>query len=281
MAGWGAIPVRAAQDDEAGDDDAVAATLSEPGLIDALPWRLTARAGLLFTEHETLARVDSELLGQGSDVDVERDLGLEERTRDVRFDVALGLGRRHQLQVGYLSLSRAGRTTLQTQIQFGDQVFPADVGVESLVELRLVPVAYRFAVVRSDRVDLGLSAGVLALFTEAGVEAVSAGVAERESAEFPLPVVGLDGVIGLAPRLYGTGGVKYFAIEVDGIEGSWREFRASLEYFPLAHVGLGAGWRFIRLEADGTEGLLSRPEGTLLLLDYEFAGPHLYLTLGL
>jgi hypothetical protein len=40
-------------------------------------------------------------------------------------------------------------------------------------------------------------------------------------------------------------------------------------------------YRTISLEADATGGILSRPEGTLLYLDYEFAGPNIYLTLRL
>lgn len=270
----GAAPARA-------QEPADEATRGRAGLLDRLPGRLSLRAGLLFTDHETVARVDSEALGQGTTVDVERELGLESRTRDLRLDAAIGLGRRHQLQAGYLSLSRGGTRSLQTEIQWGDFVFPLDVEVESRIELELVPLTYRFAPIRTDRLDIGIGVGVFALFLDASVSAPAAEVEEAESADFPLPVVAADGVVALAPGLYATAGLKYFAIEIEGIEGAWREARTSVEYFPSRRMGIGFGYRFIRLEADGTEGIYARAEGSLLFLDYEFRGPHLYVTVGI
>lgn len=267
------------------DTVAVAPESESADLIGGGFGRFHLRGGLLFTQHHTLARVDSEALGPGTLVDVERELGLDETTRDIRLDGALHLGRRHQVQAGYLSLTRQGRTVLQRTIQFGGSVFEVDVAVESSVGLELIPIAYRFSVVRSDRLDIGLSAGVFALFTEAGVTAPAASVAERDGADFPLPVVGTDVVGALIPGLFLTAGVKYFALEVSGVRGEWREFRGALEYFPLANVGVGAGYRSVSLEADGTEdtegsqGLIQRAEGSLLFLDYDFNGPNVYVTL--
>lgn len=252
-----------------------------PDLLERTSHRFSLRGGLLFTEHRTVARVDAESTGAGTTVDVERELGLDEWTRDLRFDAALRFGRRHQVQVGYLSLTRRGRTTLVRRVRWGDAVFEVDVDVESVLDVTLIPAAYRFAILLDDRLDVGLSAGVFAVLAEAGVTAPAAGVTERGSSEFPLPVVGIDGTADLGKGFFLTGGAKYFALEIDGVEGSWREFRTAVEYFPLKRFGVGVGHRFIRLEADGTEGIHTRPEGTLLFLDYEFSGPHVYLTVAL
>lgn len=254
---------------------------SQSRLIDlALP-RASLRGGLLFTDHQTRARVDSEVLGPGTLVDVERELGLDERTRDARIDASFRIGKRHQVQAGYVALTRRGRASLNRSIQWGDAVLSVDVEVESRVDLTLVPITYRYSVIQNDRVDLGVSAGVFALFLDAGVVAQAASVNERGSAEFPLPVMGADGVVALFPRLFLTGGGRYFALRVNGVDGVWREFRSSVEYFPTAGLGVGVGYRLVSLEADATGGILSRPEGTLLYLDYEFTGPNIYLTLSL
>lgn len=250
-----------------------------PPPIDLALGRLSIRGGLLFTEHSTFARVDSDLLGPGTLVDVERDLGLAEHTRDVRFDAAFRLGRRHQLQAGFLTLTRRGGTTLSRRLQWGDVVLSANADVQSRVKMTLVPLAYRYSILQTDRLDLGVSAGVFALYLDAGVTAPEVSVDEVGSANFPLPVVGVDGVAALFPRVFLTGGAKYFKLRIGGVEGSWRELRGALEVFPVAKAGLGVGYRLIRLEADDSEGILARPEGNLLYLDYEFAGPHLYVTL--
>lgn len=256
-----------------------AAPETRPDLVERTSHKFSLRGGLLFTEHRTVARVDAEAAGPGTTVDVERELGLDEWTRDLRFDATLRLGRRHQVQAGYLALSRHGSTTLVERIRWGDAVFEVDVDVESVIDVTLIPVAWRYAVFLGERFDLGLSAGVFAVFADAGVSAPVAGVAERGSADFPLPVVGVDGIVELGRGLFLTGGARYFALEIDDIEGSWREFRSAVEFFPLKRFGVGLGHRFISLEADGTGGIHTRPEGTLLFLDYEFSGPHVYLTL--
>lgn len=274
----------ATTDDTLATDIAGAVEVPEPSgrpdLARRASSRFSLRGGFLFTEHRTVARVDGEAGGSGTTVDVERELGLDEWTRDLRLDAALRLGRRHQIQAGYLSLSRRGRTSLVQRIRWGDAVFEVDVDVESVIDVTLVPVTYRFAILLSDRLDLGLSAGVFAVRADAGVSAPVAGVTERGSTDFPLPVVGIDGTTDLGRGFFLTGGAKYFALEIDGVEGTWREFRTAVEYFPLKRFGVGIGHRFISLEADGTEGIHTRPEGTLLYLNYEFSGPHLYLTVG-
>jgi hypothetical protein len=82
--------------------------------------------------------------------------------------------------------------TLQEQIQWGDEVFDVDLGVASTFDILLLPVSYRFSLVKSDRVDLGLSAGVFAMFADASIAAPEIDAAEAESANFPLPVFGAD-----------------------------------------------------------------------------------------
>lgn len=237
------------------------------------------RGGVLFAEHGTVARVDSETLGLGTLVDLENDLGLEATTRNVRFDGTLRLGRRHQLRAGYIRLDRGGSVQLQRQIQWGDEVFSVDAGVTSTVGLTLLPANYRFAVVKSDRVDLGLSAGVFAMFAEASIAAPSVAVNESEALNFPLPVFGADIEIALAPRLFLLGGGEYFGITIQDVSGSWRELRAALEYYPLPHLGVGAAYRYVRLEIDGTSALGLSLSGTEIFFDYRLTGPQAYVAL--
>lgn len=243
--------------------------------------RLAVRGGLLFAAHSTSARLDSEALGAGTLVDLEDDLGLDTSTRDIRVEGGLRLGRRHRLRVGFVSLTRGADVQLQRQIQWGDEVFTVDATVASAADLTLVPASYRFSVVKSDRVDLGISAGVFAVFAEASIAAPSLGIAEAESADFPLPVLGADVDIALAPRLFLLGGVEYFALSVEGVDGSWSEIRGAVEYWPHRHVGVGVGYRSVSIEIDGTGALDGAAAATEIFFDYSFRGPQAYLALAL
>jgi len=234
------------------------------------------RGGLLFVEHSTLARVDSEALGAGTLVDLENDLGLAASTRDLRIDGYVRLGRRHQLRAGYIRLDRGADVQLQRQIQWGDELFNVNVAVTSALDLTLVPINYRFAVIKSDRVDVGLSAGVFAMFANASLAAPSAAINEAETLNFPLPVFGADVEFALAPGLFLQGGGEYFGINFQGVDGSWKELRAAVEYFPVRYAGLGFAYRLVDLEVDGTEAL---DLDTEIFFDYRLSGPQAYLSL--
>ena len=243
--------------------------------------RLNVRGGFLFASHTTTARLDSRELGIGTTVDVEDALGLDTDSRDMRLDAYVRLGRRHQLRAGYVSLERTASVDLVERIQWGDEVFDVDVRVASTFDVLLLPVSYRFSLLKGARVDLGLSAGVFAMFADASVAAPDLGIAEGESADFPLPVLGADVDIAVAPRLFVVGGFEYFGITVSDVHGSWYEVRAALEYYPHRHFGLGAGYRRVDLEVDTTEAFVDGSIDTGILFDYRFAGPQVYLTLTL
>ncbi len=241
--------------------------------------RVNVRGGILFADHGTLARVDSESLGAGTLVDLEDDLGLQSASRDARVDGYLRLGRRHRIRAGYIRLERGGDVQLQRRIQWGDEVFDVDVAVSSALDLTLLPANYRFAVVKTDRVDLGLSAGVFAMFVDAGVAAPSVPIDEAESLDFPLPVFGADVEIALAPRLFVLGGGEYFGLSFDQVDGSWREFRAAVEFYPVRNVGAGVAYRHVSIAVDGTGALGESVAGTEIFFDYEFYGPQVYVAL--
>ena len=243
--------------------------------------RFTIRGGLLFASHSTMARVDSEELGAGTLVDLEDDLGLATSTQNARIDGAIRLGRRHQLRVGYISLTRGSDVQLQRQIQWGDEVFSVDAAVSSQTELQLLPASYRVSGVKNERVDVGLSAGAFVLFADASIAAPSLGIAEAESANFPLPVLGADLDVALAPRVFLVGGFEYFALSIEDVDGNWSELRGAVEYYPHRNVGVGAGYRLVDIEIDGTGALDGAPSGTEIFFDYRFNGPQLYVTLGL
>jgi hypothetical protein len=242
---------------------------------------INVRVGLFLPTHGTVTRFDSDQLGAGTMVDLESDLGLEESTTNVRADGYIRLGRRHRLGAGYLKLDRSANRDLARTIQWGNEVFNLDVNVDSFWDLTLLPAQYRFAVIKSDRVDLGLSAGVFALFLDAGVSAPEASVREAESISFPLPVFGVDLEVAPARRVYAQAGFEYFGLSIQDVDGSWYEFRAALEYFPLRYVGVGAAYRWVDIGVD-TLGDIDSGGGlveTDLFIDYSFRGPQLYIAL--
>jgi opacity protein-like surface antigen len=240
--------------------------------------KFSISGGLLFGSHSTTARLDSETLGVGPEIDFEDLLGFDADTRNARLDAFIRLGKRHQIRLGYISLSRTATLNINEEIQWGDEVIGINETVASQLSLNMMPVNYRFSFVRSERVDWGASIGFFTMFTKAGL-AASGEREESSSINLPLPVLGTDVDWAIAPKLFLTGGLEVFTISIAGVSGNWSEFRGGVEYYVLDNIAVGGGYRSINLEVDST-GEIGEGTGidTKLFFDYGFKGPQVYVT---
>ena len=78
--------------------------------------------GAFITDRQSNTRFDSDA-GDGTDIDMEDDLGLESSTNAARLGGYVWLGRRHRLDGAYFDLSRTASIPIQETIDFGDQTF--------------------------------------------------------------------------------------------------------------------------------------------------------------
>ncbi|MDH3734144.1 MAG: YfaZ family protein [Gemmatimonadota bacterium] len=243
-----------------------------------VPNRFEFTGGALFGSHSTTARLDSETLGVGTEIRFEDLLGFDSNTQNMRLDGQIRLGKRHRIKVGYISLSRNSSLVIDEEIQWGDETFVIDTELTSELNLSLVPVNWRFAVFRNQRVDVGLSLGFFTMFSKAGIASEGEGT-EESSINLPLPVFGADLEWAIARKLILNGGVEYFGITISGITGSWSEFRGGIEYYFLRNLAVGAGYRSVNLKVDATGNLDDTDLDANLFFDYGFKGPQVYLTL--
>ena len=61
--------------------------------------RFRIAVGAFFPTYDTLTRLDSPSLGRGTVIDVETDLGVDDRTTDFRLDAEAKFGRRHRARL--------------------------------------------------------------------------------------------------------------------------------------------------------------------------------------
>src|SRR5688500_18967804 len=87
--------------------------------------RFSLTAGASAADFDTNARIDSEVTGgAGTDIALERDLGLEDSRTLQRFGVQWRPFRRHELAATHFSAPRSGFAQIDRRIQFGDQTYP-------------------------------------------------------------------------------------------------------------------------------------------------------------
>ena len=123
--------------------------------------------GAFVTDRDTTTRLDS-ANGDGTDLDLEDDLGLESSMSVVRVAGYYWVTPRYRLDVGYFDLSRRATKAIQETIDFGDRPFVIDTAIETENEGFTAPlpvVGLRGDYVITDRFTLRGAAQWFALET--------------------------------------------------------------------------------------------------------------------
>jgi hypothetical protein len=203
---------------------------------------------------DTNLRLDSELLGRGTELDFENDGGLPSSEAIPSLSFEWMMGRRHRLNGWWMSVDRYAVNTLLTEIRFGDQVFPIDEEVRFLFGSEEFGLGYTYYVRRRPRHALGLGGGFRTLKVTAGLAARDLEISEEGDFTAPLPYFLLEYRFGISPRWRLISDFGVFYIEIGDFEGSQLVLDAWVEYLASRRVSVGAGLRGSRVDADMTTG---------------------------
>ena len=208
-----------------------------------------AAGGQLFAGVDTDMRVDSDVLGVGTEVDLEDDFDVDDQVFAGRIDAGWRIARRHALDFSVFDLKRNGTRTIDRDIQIGDVVFPVSATVESEFETLVAKLAYRYSFLDRERWHAGASIGSYWLDLHSEWRAGALGLEEDLAAKAPLPVVGLFGSWALTPKLYLTGVSEFFGLEIEEYSGFLNDSRLVLEHRTFSHLALGCGLNYFGINA--------------------------------
>ena len=204
---------------------------------------------------ETEVRLDGEF-STGTEIDLERDLGLEDADR-FRFDGLWRITPRHHLRGAYYALDRDAERRIDRELEFGDIVIPVQGEVSANVDTSIAQLSYEYAFARGDRYEIAGSFGVHWISFDLGVSASLFGgsFTREESADTdaPLPVIGLRGLWRVGGKFYLSGTAQYFDASYDKYDGNLQDYRVALIWMPWRHFGFGAGYNFFQVDVDVDE----------------------------
>ncbi len=243
---------------------------------DGIRDKFVLRAGFYFASHDTFTRLQPRDLPDVPGFDLETDTGFADSTTDFRAEAAYKLGRRHKIRLGWVDMKRTTDTTLQGEIDWGDETFPIDANITGNWDTRVIKFDYRYALIKRARVDFGLSLGLFLFRVTSGLDLVgdAAGAAEDVRKSAPLPMLGGDIEWLVSDRWLVRGGAQYLGIAIDDtVDGSWLEARAAVEYNLSKNFGIGAAFLLadIDVAAKLAEAAISEFE-----YEYKFSGPSIF-----
>jgi hypothetical protein len=177
---------------------------------------------------------------------------------------------RWRLEVSYFEIERTGRQRIREEISWGDDVYPVNSNIDSrffLSDLRVVAGYWFF---REPDKELGAGIGLHTMRFDAKISASGVGE-ERGDALAPLPVLAFYSNIALNDRWAMMLRVGWLSLSYEDYHGDLSTFGLDFVYQPAGNIGIGVGWRDLRLDVD------YESNGALTGLRVDLRGPAVFI----
>lgn len=238
--------------------------------------RISISLAGFFVDRDTGARLEGEVPGSGTDINLEGDLGLETSGTVFRLDTAYRFNNEHRVDLAFFDLSRKSDSKIiDREIQFGDQTYAVNTQVDSRLDLLIIKLAYTYSFLLRDEGFLGASFGFYTASTKAEIRTTSlVGSAESDSLTAPLPVIGLRGEYQIAPRWTLRGSTELFQLKINDIEGRLVDLFAGVDFLVHNKISVGLGYNYAETNIDSSN------EDFAGGLDWTYDGLMLYGKIG-
>jgi len=219
--------------------------VSEP-LFDRFNFKLEGS----FVDLTTTIRLDSEYLGEGTELHFEDDLGLSNGEVVPSLSFEWQVGRRHRLGVRWQDVDRNSTAQALTEIHWGDEIIPIEANIGLGFDITTYAVDYTYYPWIKERWAGGFGIGfrVLDITTALSVEEVE--LEEQVNASAPLPYINFEYRRMLGERWRMKAGLGWLDVTVGDISGSQYIGRLAFEYITGKLWGFGAAINLSSVDVD-------------------------------
>lgn len=198
----------------------------------------------------------------GDDLDMESDLGMSDSKTSPWVGLSYRVADRHRIGISYFGLNRTAGKTLERNFNIGDQTYSAGLDSHSTLDIDVTVLDYNYLFSKSEHHEAFVAFGLhrIGVSTSVAAEAsisnnngggISGSIeTTARSVNAPLPVFGIGGTYAFNDDWAISGGLRYFGINLDKIDGSLGTADVSVQYHPWRNVGLSLGYAFDRLDMD-------------------------------
>lgn len=262
---------------------------ADDGQFKALNKRFHVYLGGFFPDVDTTISINGEILPDNPALNFEDVFGLDDSKTVLWGGARWRISRRNSLEFEFVQLNRDGSTTLVTDdIEIGDSILQAGARVDTTFDTTIGRLTYGFSLVRNDRMDIQLKAGlhiadVSTTLLATGAVCVDGEIPpncsifastprrEGEDITAPLPHFGGSFTYGITPSVAARLQIIGFALELDDIDGSIVELDADFIWQPWENFGIGAGVRYFNTDIEGKGSDLNGK------FEFEYFGPTIYV----
>jgi hypothetical protein len=228
--------------------------------------------GTLLLLSETI-RIDNENNPDpGTEIDAEDVLGMSRTTLQPRGALRWRLGRRHEIEGGFVRAVRSGDKTLVDTLVVGDTTFAAGLRVSSDLRTSQAFLNYRFAFTARENTQIGAAVGLGALFlgtnidalagtTGGGADTTTVSYSAKQDFTGPVGSLGLYGRFRLGDRWFLESDLRGVYIKISNFKAGVLEAGAAGRYFFNrtwgAELGYNLGFYVVEVDQDPNGGILN------------------------
>jgi hypothetical protein len=213
--------------------------------------RFALRVSYFHPSFDTFLRLDNSDTGRaGTNLNVENDLGLEDKANMFRAEMIFRLREKNRLRVDYFKTTRYGNKVLNQTINFGDQTFLVTDRAQTSIDYRALNLTYTRSVLYFDRVEVGVGVGVSFIQAHAKGEVVARNIREKEDGVAPYPTLALDGTWRISKRWAFTGRAQTFTAHLSDFTGSLSDYHGDIQYRWRRNFTFGLGYTSLRIRAE-------------------------------
>jgi hypothetical protein len=233
--------------------------------------RLRVEVNLFGASPQTQLRVDESPTLQGTEIDAEKDLGLDDFQLLPQVEFTLLPGERHLVRLSAFAIHRSAQKRIEKPISFDNEDYVVGELVDSRLNMTMFGLTYGYRFLVHQRAEISATFGVEVADVQANAVVRSRVVRESESGVAPLPLVGIEGRFDFTPRWAVEARAQYLKVDVSQVDGSILDARLALTWRLNPYLALGLGYRTFQIDVD------SQDEDTPGFVDLSVDGPLLFV----
>ncbi len=207
----------------------------------------------------------------GTLLNAEEDLGLDDVANQGRVEFNVRLGERNHLRVDFFKLSRFQQVELPRAIEFGDFTFAQGTPFRTSLDWRVFALTHTYSFFRGDRFEAGLGLGVHIIQAKASGGQPGTLNRESESEVGIFPTIAATAALRLTKRFSVTARGQSFSASPEGFEGTLSEYHIDLQYRWRKNLAFGIGYTQMVTELEVIDA------DTPLLFNMDTTGPELFV----
>ncbi len=222
------------------------------------PWfveRFRLTAGFFVPVNNTDVQVNVQGGSAGTDIDFEKDLGMDKAQFTFLAGFQWRISRRSRINFSYYNIPRSSTHTIAKDITFRDTVYHANSTVSSFFNTAIYQISYGYAIVAKPDFELGVLIGTHLVGGKVGLSLVNSGGRNASaSTDFgftaPLPDLGLWGGYAFNKRWAATLDIDYLSLTIGDVKGSIFAYNLLVMYKLMDQLDLSFGFSGLNFKVD-------------------------------